>query len=135
MRYRYLFGWAGGLLMLFLAYDVFLAKSLLAVEGYYQYGLFGGLLMAATVLISAAGQHRWAARWPDRRPSAFSLGTAFREIRESLTHPAFLVLIAAGAIRSAEHPSALQSLMRISYAVFCLNKKIKHQFIQIANIL
>src|SRR3546814_15680479 len=26
MRYRYLFGWAGGLLMLFLAYDVFLAK-------------------------------------------------------------------------------------------------------------
>src|SRR3546814_18175970 len=54
--------------------------------------------MAATVLISAAGQHRWAARWPDRRPSAFSLGTAFREIRESLTHPAFLVLLAAGAI-------------------------------------
>ena len=98
MRYRYLFGWAGGLLMLFLAYDVFLAKSLLAVEGYYQYGLFGGLLMAATVLISAAGQHRWAARWPDRKPSAFSIGTAFREIRESLTHPAFLVLLAAGAI-------------------------------------
>src|SRR3546814_5849864 len=29
--------------------------------------------------------------------------------------------------RSEEHPSELQSLMRISYAVFCLNKKnIKH---------
>src|SRR3546814_18670593 len=98
MRYRYLFGWAGGLLMLFLAYDIFLAGSLLAVDGYYQYGLFGGLLMAATVLISAAGQHRWAARWPDCKPSAFSLGTAFREIRESLSHPAFLVLLAAGAI-------------------------------------
>src|SRR3546814_10763223 len=27
------------------------------------------------------------------------------------------------AVRSAEHTSALQSLMRISYAVFCLNKK------------
>jgi GPH family glycoside/pentoside/hexuronide:cation symporter len=98
MRYRYLFGWAGGLLMLFLAYDLFLAKSLLAVEGYYQYGLFGGLLMAATVLISAAGQHRWAARWPDRKPSALSPVTAFREIREALTHPAFLILLAAGAI-------------------------------------
>src|SRR3546814_3258120 len=98
MRYRYLFGWAGGLLMLFLAYDVFLAKSLLAVEGYYQYGLFGGLLMAATVLISAAGQHRWAAPWPDRRPPAFSLGTAFRAIRDSLTHPPFLALLPAGAI-------------------------------------
>src|SRR3546814_1700927 len=28
--------------------------------------------------------------------------------------------------RSEEHTSALQSLMRISYAVFCLKKKIKH---------
>src|SRR3546814_993484 len=31
---------------------------------------------------------------------------------------------AARAKRSAEHTSELQSLMRISYAVFCLNKKI-----------
>src|SRR3546814_2758926 len=29
----------------------------------------------------------------------------------------------AHALRSEEHTSALQSLMRISYAVFCLNKK------------
>src|SRR3546814_8884510 len=28
-------------------------------------------------------------------------------------------------VRSEEHTSELQSLMRISYAVFCLNKKIK----------
>src|SRR3546814_11444969 len=31
---------------------------------------------------------------------------------------------AAVAYRSEEHTSELQSLMRISYAVFCLNKKI-----------
>src|SRR3546814_7813652 len=31
----------------------------------------------------------------------------------------------AGTIRSEEHTSELQSLMRISYAVFCLKKKIK----------
>src|SRR3546814_10321496 len=30
----------------------------------------------------------------------------------------------AGARRSEEHTSGLQSLMRISYAVFCLKKKI-----------
>src|SRR3546814_10847812 len=30
----------------------------------------------------------------------------------------------AGATRSEEHTSELQSLMRISYAVFCLKKKI-----------
>src|SRR3546814_5343918 len=31
----------------------------------------------------------------------------------------------AGAARSEEHTSELQSLMRISYAVFCLKKKNK----------
>src|SRR3546814_6059530 len=30
--------------------------------------------------------------------------------------------------RSEEHTSELQSLMRISYAVFCLKKKIKHNY-------
>src|SRR3546814_10180613 len=33
--------------------------------------------------------------------------------------------VAAGADRSEEHTSELQSLMRISYAVFCLKKKKK----------
>src|SRR3546814_8797879 len=32
---------------------------------------------------------------------------------------------ANGPVRSEEHTSELQSLMRISYAVFCLKKKIK----------
>src|SRR3546814_9205148 len=32
----------------------------------------------------------------------------------------------ARAMRSEEHTSELQSLMRISYAVFCLKKKKKH---------
>src|SRR3546814_1158438 len=31
------------------------------------------------------------------------------------------------ALRSEEHTSELQSLMRISYAVFCLKKKQKHK--------
>src|SRR3546814_9031724 len=31
------------------------------------------------------------------------------------------------AVRSEEHTSELQSLMRISYAVFCLTKKKTHQ--------
>src|SRR3546814_1187761 len=33
----------------------------------------------------------------------------------------------AGQIRSEEHTSELQSLMRISYAVFCLKKKINNK--------
>src|SRR3546814_4353814 len=31
-----------------------------------------------------------------------------------------------GSVRSEEHTSELQSLMRISHAVFCLKKKINH---------
>src|SRR3546814_2772800 len=33
----------------------------------------------------------------------------------------------AGGMRSEEHTSELQSLMRISYAVFCLKKKHQHE--------
>src|SRR3546814_1355284 len=33
----------------------------------------------------------------------------------------------ANILRSEEHTSELQSLMRISYAVFCLKKKIHHR--------
>src|SRR3546814_8830721 len=35
------------------------------------------------------------------------------------------IAAASGEIRSEEHTSELQSLMSISYAVFCLNKKNK----------
>src|SRR3546814_7287792 len=35
--------------------------------------------------------------------------------------------------RSEEHTSELQSLMRISYAVFCLKKKKKHLILTITN--
>src|SRR3546814_15435906 len=38
-----------------------------------------------------------------------------------------LAAVRAG-LRSEEHTSELQSLMRISYAVFCLKKKKDHQY-------
>src|SRR3546814_10005882 len=42
--------------------------------------------------------------------------------------PSALVDMAGnGAVRSEEHTSELQSLMRNSYAVFCLKKKTKHK--------
>src|SRR3546814_6038944 len=37
----------------------------------------------------------------------------------------------AARMRSEEHTSELQSLMRISYAVFCLKKKKNHDTIQV----
>src|SRR3546814_5434645 len=45
-----------------------------------------------------------------------------RRVEEAIhRHPAV-----AEVTRSEEHTSELQSLMRISYAVFCLKKKIKY---------
>src|SRR3546814_2188841 len=46
-----------------------------------------------------------------------------------------LVLADDGPIRSEEHTSELQSLMRISYAVFCLKKKITETNIQTYNFM
>src|SRR3546814_3463236 len=41
----------------------------------------------------------------------------------------------AGSVRSEEHTSELQSLMRISYAVFCLKKKNQHiQVVQCTDV-
>src|SRR3546814_10221463 len=41
-----------------------------------------------------------------------------------------LVLTQSGAVRSEEHTSELQSLLRISYAVFCLQHKTKQTDLQ-----
>lgn len=93
-RLRYLCAWGGGLLMLLLAYGVFLPNAMLAREGYQYYGIAGAILMVGTVLLSARGQHKWVAHRPTLAPPAKGgIAGAFGEIRESLTHPAFVVLM------------------------------------------
>src|SRR3546814_4884175 len=57
-----------------------------------------GKSLVMTNIVGAHIFHRWRGRWG--MPDAF---------------------------RSEEHTSELQSLMRISYAVFCLKKKKQHQ--------
>src|SRR3546814_1797971 len=49
-------------------------------------------------------------------------GTGMEDADHNMTR---FVVLAREPLRSEEHTSELQSLMRISYAVFCLNKKIK----------
>src|SRR3546814_6599704 len=48
---------------------------------------------------------------------------AHRSDRQSRTVAQYVYSIALPVPRSEEHTSELQSLMRISYAVFCLKKK------------
>src|SRR3546814_6704026 len=50
-------------------------------------------------------------------------GQRVRYLDRLTVHEVSPVLLGAGIGRSEEHTSELQSLMRISYAVFCLKKK------------
>src|SRR3546814_2855154 len=51
---------------------------------------------------------------------------AAAQLRAPLFEDKVVDFLFAKAERSEEHTSELQSLMRISYAVFCLKKKNKH---------
>ena len=97
-RYRALGGWIGGLGMMILAYTVFMpgADGLLQREGYLAFGIFGAVLMAASVIGSAAGQHSIVARLPDTRPPRFTIKGAFHEITEAFSERAFLIFAAGG---------------------------------------
>src|SRR3546814_6519846 len=61
-----------------------------------------------------------------------SVDAAFAKARAANGQERVLVCCAGGGnairtVRSEEHTSELQSLMRISYAVFCLKKKKRHK--------
>src|SRR3546814_7422978 len=61
-------------------------------------------------------------------PDPLELGRVYQPVLAiNATPGAFLDAVAeTRATRSEEHTSELQSLMRISYAVFCLKKKINN---------
>src|SRR3546814_3788535 len=63
----------------------------------------------------------WAVRWYCRYP------ISYRDLEEMLAERGISVDHTTIYRRSEEHTSELQSLMRISYAVFCLTQKTKEQ--------
>src|SRR3546814_1932402 len=68
-------------------------------------------------------RRRWRGSWDHVRPSAVDHWRG----RLGRLHARHLVLCMGVRLRrSEEHTSELQSLMRISYAVFCLKKKKKN---------
>src|SRR3546814_6196613 len=68
---------------------------------------------------------RWRRRFRHRVRNDASPRARFRAAHSSPVRPAPLRIRTFEALRSEEHTSELQSLMRISYAVFCLKKKKK----------
>src|SRR3546814_9156620 len=71
----------------------------------------------AKILRHGVGKHRMS-------PNGISPGL-LRPIGSTTRYPAFSSIrtTSSALVRSEEHTSELQSLMRTSYAVFCLQKK------------
>ena len=92
-RYRFLSGWTGGLLMMVMAYYVFMPtpEALLDREGYLTYGIFGAALMALSVMGSAWGQHKLVAHLPERKPGPLTFRGIFGEIIEAFSERAFVI--------------------------------------------
>ena len=97
MRYRFLFGWAGGLLMLIFAYGIFFTgeKGVSDRNGYDAFSFWGALLMSGSVLISAFGQHKHVAKQSPPSPRGAGFRHAFAEVKATLSNRAFLWLVSA----------------------------------------
>ena len=100
--YRYLFGWAGGLAILLLAYGVFLTPSaaapngLLNRAGYGHLALASAIIMVVAILASAWGTHHEIARLPKTMVKSQTLGEHFRELWETVRNRGFVILMLAG---------------------------------------
>src|SRR3546814_5570232 len=79
-------------------------------------------LFPYTTLFRSARSRRSHERFPflDGENAFTPLAAASKAARRGIRRTAL------GVTRSEEHTSELQSLMRISYAVFCLKKKKQH---------
>src|SRR3546814_4272765 len=73
-----------------------------------------------TLFRSSAAPRRPACDWYRRIPTRREAGLGATPKDSVQARPCFPM---SAAMRSEEHTSELQSLMRISYAVFCLKKK------------
>src|SRR3546814_10544783 len=89
------------------------------------------LFQSVVVICTGICQHRDTMNQTDDKVVPRTGSSPFRTVREREVERAEkrqAVLVAAVRMfneRSEEHTSELQSLMRISYAVFCLNKNKK----------
>src|SRR3546814_3122282 len=104
------------------------SSDLFSEQGSIVYTFIYGLVLA-TVLMLPAGLviGRYAYRFIVTVPKALLVPTvAFMTvigsyaIRNSISDVVLMLILGVMGWRSAEHTSALQSLMRISYTVFCL---------------
>jgi GPH family glycoside/pentoside/hexuronide:cation symporter len=101
-RFRFLFGWTGGLITTALAYGYFLVSSdgsqngLLNAKGYESFGYFGAGLLLISTIASAMAQHKRVVALPERAAPAHSL-SMFGDLYRAFRNPSFKAL-AIGAL-------------------------------------
>jgi len=104
--YRVFMGWYGALIMLTLAYMVFMGSGAsggggcgragqLHAEGYSLYGITAAVVMFFAIMISALGTHKFIPYF--RKPERLyrTLGQYAKAMLASLSNRAFLILLAA----------------------------------------
>ncbi|MEO5938391.1 MAG: MFS transporter [Sphingomonas sp.] len=100
--YRYLFGWAGGLSIVLLAYGVFLTarpdypNGLFNPGGYHNLALVSAALMVAAILVSSLGTHGEISRLPQVETQPQPFGAVLKELWQTVHNRGFVVLILAG---------------------------------------
>lgn len=106
LSFRYFFGWWGGLALTALTLVIFLRPTpeypvgQLNADGYKQFALLGAAVMFASILISAAGTHRfipWLKQPPPKRARK-PLSETLREMRGSLSNRPFMIMAGVGLI-------------------------------------
>src|SRR3546814_7791226 len=91
-------------------------------------------MQAKPILDESLAKHGGSSTYPDRLPFNGEIRTTVVSVIvpvwNSATHlQACIDSLLRQPLRSEEHTSELQSLMRISYAVFCLQKHKSHQYV------
>lgn len=96
-RYRFILGWLAGLIMLMLAFAVFLKPVVGpgARPGYAVFGLVGGAVMAISIIGSAVGLHRRLAHRSPHRVVHATLRDAIADMKRAYADPGFAWLMLA----------------------------------------
>src|SRR3546814_4826046 len=116
-----LFGDAGGRLVYTKLYEAFFVQVKIAVFGAFclSFPIIANQLWAFVAPGLYAKEKKALLPFLIATPFLFAMGASL----------AYFVVMPTAFHRSEEHTSELQSLMRISYAVFCLKKKNTTTFI------
>lgn len=102
MRYRFLFGWGGGLAIMFLAYAVFLAPTeefangQLNPAGYSQYAILGACAMVIAALTAAIATQKQIVKQYQGNTKLADTAHGMSEFLGAFRYKPFLLLMFAG---------------------------------------